>query len=76
MEETGEDGGKKEEGEEEENGGDDGAVGEREVESGRRTMLRLDRRRRSREQVKNRRGRKLKWSKKGLGGGGGCLEPG
>ena len=40
VEETGEDGGKKEEGEEEENGGDDGAVGEREVESSRRTMWR------------------------------------
>ena len=34
VEKTGEDGGKEEEGEEEENGGDDGAVGEREVESG------------------------------------------
>ena len=34
MEKTSKDGGKEEEGEEEENGGDDGAVGEREVESG------------------------------------------
>ena len=40
MEKTSEDGGKEEEGEEEENGGDNGAVGEREVESSRRTMWR------------------------------------